>query len=168
MLGMYHALVEARVPFELVHEAFLTPDRIDQFKLIVLADRAALSNDQCAAIKSYVSRGGSVLATFASSLYDEAGAPREGLRPAGAIRAGGCGLSPAGQFKGPVQNPSPPPDTDPQTGRPHPTPDGMGDPPRIITGVSRAAVRPPETSPSPLPLTPTYPDLPMEDVYPRV
>ena len=30
VLGMYHALVEARVPFELVHEAFLTPDRLDR------------------------------------------------------------------------------------------------------------------------------------------
>ena len=30
MLGMYHALVESRVPFELVHEAFLTPDRLDR------------------------------------------------------------------------------------------------------------------------------------------
>ena len=29
MLGMYHALVESRMPFELVHEAFLTPDRLD-------------------------------------------------------------------------------------------------------------------------------------------
>src|SRR5262245_46498179 len=28
VLGMYHALLEARVPFELVHEAFLTPDRL--------------------------------------------------------------------------------------------------------------------------------------------
>ena len=28
MLGMYHSLVESRVPFELVHEAFLTPDRL--------------------------------------------------------------------------------------------------------------------------------------------
>src|SRR6476661_435017 len=45
MLGMYHALVESRVPFELVHEAFLTPDRLNQFKLLILADSAALSNE---------------------------------------------------------------------------------------------------------------------------
>ena len=30
VLGMYHALIEARVPFEVVHEAFLTPDRLDR------------------------------------------------------------------------------------------------------------------------------------------
>ena len=54
VLGMYHALVEARVPFELVHEAFLTPDRLDRFKLLILADAAALSDAQCAAIRDYV------------------------------------------------------------------------------------------------------------------
>ena len=54
VLGMYHALVEARVPFELVHEAFLTPDRLDPFKLLILADAAALSDAQCAAIRGYV------------------------------------------------------------------------------------------------------------------
>src|SRR5678815_4401783 len=35
VLGMYHALVEARVSFELVHEAFLTPERLAPFKLLV-------------------------------------------------------------------------------------------------------------------------------------
>ena len=29
VLGMYHALVESRVPFEMVHEAYLTPERLD-------------------------------------------------------------------------------------------------------------------------------------------
>ena len=86
VLGMYHALIEARVPFELVHEAFLTPDRLDQFRLLILADAAALSDAQCEAIRSYVKRGGSVLATFATSLYDEIGQRRERLRPRRCLR----------------------------------------------------------------------------------
>ena len=40
--GMYHALVEARVPFDLVHEAFLTPEALDRYALVVLANAAAL------------------------------------------------------------------------------------------------------------------------------
>src|SRR5258705_12595475 len=71
VLGMYHALIEARVPFEMVHEAFLTPDRLDRFKVLILADAAALSEAQCDAIRAYVKRGGSLVATFATSLYDE-------------------------------------------------------------------------------------------------
>ena len=99
MLGMYHALVESRVPFELVHEAFLTPDRLDQFKLLILADSAALSDAQCAAIRRYVDGGGSLLATFASSLYDEAGRQRRDFGLADLF-----GVSFAGRVDGPMQN----------------------------------------------------------------
>jgi hypothetical protein len=45
---------------------------------------------------------------------------------------------------------------------------GFGDTTRIIHGVFRLDVRPHADGPSPLTLIPTYPDLPMEDVYPRV
>ena len=76
VLGMYHGLLEARLPFELVHEAFLTADRLDRFKVLVLADAAALSEAQCSAIRDYVQRGGSLVATFASSLFDEFGQRR--------------------------------------------------------------------------------------------
>ena len=81
VLGMYHALVEARVPFEMVHEALLTPDRLDRFKLLILADAAALSDAQCAALEPTSARGGSVLATFATSLYDEQRQPAGRFRP---------------------------------------------------------------------------------------
>jgi hypothetical protein len=163
MLGMYHALVEARIPFELVHEALLTPERLDQFKLLILADRAALSNEQCAAIRGYVSRGGSVLATFATSLYDETGRQRTDFGLADLF-----GVSFAGSIEGPMQNSYLSLDADPQTGRRHPILEGMDETNRIINGVFRVAVRPTQAFPSPLTLIPTYPDLPMEDVYPRV
>jgi hypothetical protein len=59
-------------------------------------------------------------------------------------------------------------DADPATGRRHPVLAGLEDTPRIINGVFRLDVRPTIDFPSPLTLIPTYPDLPMEDVYPRV
>ena len=163
MLGMYHALVEARIPFELVHEALLTPERLDQFKLLILADRAALSSEQCAAIRGYVGRGGSVLATFATSLYDETGRQRADFGLADLF-----GVSFAGQIQGPMQNSYLTLETDPETGRRHPILEGMDDTSRIINGVFRIEVRPSQPFPSPVTLIPSYPDLPMEDVYPRV
>lgn len=163
MLGMYHALIEARVPFELAHEAFLTPDRLDRFKLLILADAAALSDAQCRAIREYVSRGGSVLATFASSLYDETGQQRKDFGLADLF-----GVSFGGRIEGPMQNSYLSLDPDPATGKRHPILDGLADAPRIINGVYRIAVRPTVDFPSPVTLIPTYPDLPMEDVYPRV
>ena len=35
-LGMYHAMVEGRVPFEMVHDQMLEPEQIDRFKLLIL------------------------------------------------------------------------------------------------------------------------------------
>jgi len=163
VLGMYHALVESRVPFELVHEAFLTPDRLDRFKLLILADAAALSDAQCAAIRSFVDRGGSLLATFASSLYDETGRQRDDFGLADVF-----GVSFAGKIDGPMQNSYLSLDADPKTGRRHEILRGLDDTPRIINGVFRVDVRPTIDFPSPVTLIPTYPDLPMEDVYPRV
>ncbi|PYR89763.1 MAG: hypothetical protein DMF84_23255 [Acidobacteria bacterium] len=163
VLGMYHALIEARVPFELVHEGFLTADRLDRFKLLILADAAALSDAQCAAIRSYVQRGGSILATFASSLFDETGRRRDDFGLADVF-----GVSFAGRVDGPMQNSYLSLDADPATGRRHPILDDLDGTPRIINGVFRIDVRPTASFPSPLTLIPTYPDLPMEDVYPRV
>jgi hypothetical protein len=162
-LGMYHALVEARVPFEMVHEKLLTPDRLDRFKLLILADAAALSDAQCAAIRSYVERGGSLLATFASSLYDETGHRREDFGLADVF-----GVSFGGRIDGPMQNSYLSLDADPQTGARHPVLSGLEETTRIINGAFRLDVRPTRSFPSPLTLIPTYPDLPMEDVYPRV
>jgi putative glycosyl hydrolase-like family 6 (GHL6) protein/glycosyl hydrolase family 42 (putative beta-galactosidase) len=163
VLGMYHALVESRVPFEMVHEAVLSSDRLDRFKLLILADAAALSDAQCRAIRDYVGRGGSVLATFASSLYDETGKRRDDFGLADLF-----GVSFGGRVDGPMQNSYLSLDADPATGRRHPVLAGLEDTPRIINGVFRLDVRPTIDFPSPLTLIPTYPDLPMEDVYPRV
>lgn len=162
VLGMYHALVEARVPFELVHEAFLTPERLAPFKVLVLANAAALSDAQCAAIRSFVARGGSLVATFASSLFDESGRRRDDFGLADVF-----GVSFGGRVDGPMQNSYLSLDADPSTGRRHPIVDGLDDASRIINGVYRLEVRPRGPFPSPLTLIPSYPDLPMEDVYPR-
>ncbi len=163
MLGMYHSLIESRIPFELVHEAFLTPDRLDRFKLLILADAAALSDDQCRAIRDYAARGGSVLATFAASLADESGRRRENFGLADLF-----GVTFTGKIDGPMQNSYLSLDADSSTGRRHPVLAGLDGTPRIINGVFRVDVRPTIDFPSPVTLIPTYPDLPMEDVYPRV
>jgi hypothetical protein len=162
VLGMYHALVETRIPFEMVHEAFLTPDRLDRFKLLVLADAAALSDGQCEALRAYVKRGGSLLATFATSLFDEVGRQRSDFGLADLF-----GVSFTGSIDGPMQNSYL--SLEPGEGATrHPVVDGFGDTTRIINGAFRLNVRPAVAFPSPLTLIPTYPDLPMEDVYPRV
>jgi hypothetical protein len=163
VLGMYHALVESRIPFEMVHEAVLTPERLDPFKLLILADAAALSDAQCGAIRDYVGRGGSLLATFSSSLYDETGRRRDDFGLADVF-----GVSFGGKLEGPMQNSYLSLENDPATGKRHPVLAGLDGTPRIINGVFRYELRANAQFTPPLTLIPTYPDLPMEDVYPRI
>lgn len=46
-LGLYHALVEARIPFEMAHDQLLDPEHVDRYKLLLLPNVAALSEKQC-------------------------------------------------------------------------------------------------------------------------
>ena len=138
VLGMYHALVEARVPFEIVHEAFLTPDRLDQFKLLILADAAALSDAQCAAIRAFVDRGGSVLATFATSLYDELGVSARRLRARGSVRR----VVRRHDRRADAELVSEPGCGSGERDSAMPILDGLDDTPRIINGVFRVQVTP--------------------------
>src|SRR3954469_25456795 len=145
VLGMSHALIEARGPVGLVHEALLTPDRLDVYKVIVLADAAALSSAQCDAIRQYVARGGSIVATFASSLFDEFGTRRTDFGLADVF-----GVTFAGRDDvavGPMHNSYLNLETDPATGRRHPILDGLEDTPPILNGAFRV-VRPPTGAPA--------------------
>jgi hypothetical protein len=74
--GMYGLLNEARIPFDFVHEEDLTEERLAQYALLILPNVALLSDPQTKALESYVQRGGSLLATFETGLYDETGTPR--------------------------------------------------------------------------------------------
>ena len=75
--GMYHALVEARVPFELVHEAFLTPEALDRScARRARQRRGAVGRPVRGAPRLRRRAAAASLATFESSLYDESGARR--------------------------------------------------------------------------------------------
>jgi hypothetical protein len=58
--------------------------------------------------------------------------------------------------------------SDPATNRFHPVLRDLEDAYRIINTIFQVKVRPNSEFPAPVTLIPTYPDLPMEDVYPRV
>jgi Hypothetical glycosyl hydrolase 6/Beta-galactosidase trimerisation domain len=75
--GMYQALIEARIPFEMVHDKMLDAAGIGKYKLLLLPNIAALSDLQCEQLRDYVKRGGSLVATYETSLYDEQGNQRD-------------------------------------------------------------------------------------------
>jgi hypothetical protein len=161
-LGYYQALIESRIPFEMVHDGLLDAAHIDRFKVLIFPNIAALSNAQCDQIRQYVQRGGSIVATYETSLYDEWGVRRQDFGLADLF-----GASFDGGIDARMQNSYLRLETDPSTGKRHPILAGLDDAERIINGVSRVHTR--GSSPNrPLTLIPSYPDLPMEEVFPRV
>ncbi len=157
--GICQALIEQRIPFEMVHDALLDPARLAPFKLLILPNIAALSDAQCGQVRSFVEQGGNLVATWETSLYDENGEPRADFGLADLF-----GARYLGSRRGPVKNsylhleqPA------------HPLLRGLEGAGRIINGVHWVDARP--TLPleeNPLTLIPAYPDLPMEKVYPRI
>lgn len=161
-LGLYQALIEGRIPFEMVHDELLDAERLAPLRTLVLPNIAALSEKQCEQIRQFVNGGGNLVATWETSLYDEWGARREDF---GLARL--FGTSFAGRTEGPMLNSYLRLEKDPATGRFHPLLAGLEDASRIINGVNRVIVKPAmEGLSSPLIVVPTYPDLPMEDVFP--
>ena len=162
-LGMYHALIESRIPFEAVNDRLLDEEFLKPFKLLILPNIAALSDAQCEQLRAFVKSGGSIVATFETSLYDEEGAPRQDF----ALRDL-FGVSYDNGVEGPMKNSYLKLKKEVATGAFHPVLNGLEDVYRMINSVYRVKVKPLADFPSPITLVPTYPDLPMEDVYPRV
>jgi len=71
MDGMYYALVEGRFLFDFVHEEKLAPEELKKYSALLLPNTALLSDQQCRQLRAYVDGGGSLLATFETSLYTE-------------------------------------------------------------------------------------------------
>ncbi|MCP5113150.1 MAG: hypothetical protein GY953_20155, partial [bacterium] len=154
-LGFYHALIEARLPFEMVHDRKL--DDVSQFRTLILPNIAALSEAQCSQLGEFVQQGGSLVATFETSLYDEWGKQRREFGLADLF-----GVSFTGRVTRRMQN------SYLTLHNPHPLLAGLEDAERIVNGAKRVDVKGTREFPNPpLTLVPSYPDLPMEEVYPR-
>jgi hypothetical protein len=160
-LGWYQALVESRIPFEMVHDRLLDTTHLAQYATLILPNLAALSDTQCDQLRAFVKNGGNLIATHETSLYDEWGVRRSNFGLADLF-----GVDWTGKVEGPMLNSYIRLEHDalPQ----HMLFTGLEDAPRVIHGVSRIEVAPRERfAEVPLTLIPSYPDLPMEKVYPR-
>jgi hypothetical protein len=163
-LGFYQALVESRVPFEMVHDHLLAADQLHNYKVLILPNIAALSEGQCEQLDAYVRRGGSIVATYETSLCDEWGKRRPDF---GLSKLFACSFG--GKVEERQQNAYLTVERGPNGGTLHPLLAGLENTPRIISAVGRVHVKPHNTGTrAPLTLIPSYPDLPMEDVFPRV
>ena len=106
--GFAQALIRARIPYLPVHADDLDSQAAG-LSVLILANVGGLSDEQCAAIRRFVARGGSLVATGESTLYNEWGEARPDFaiadllrvhrsgqvvrvpEPAGGRRGGGAG-----------------------------------------------------------------------------
>jgi hypothetical protein len=155
--GAYHALVEARIPFEMVHDGLLDAAGLRAYRTLVLPNIAALSEGQCAQLRAFVEAGGGLVATLETSLCDENGDRRTDFGLADLFGAHYAGHTIARQQNAYIDI----------RDRAHPLLEGLAGAGRLIHGVKRVEVRAEGGGPAPLTTMPSYPDLPMEEVYPR-
>jgi hypothetical protein len=69
--GIYDALLRGRFAFDFVHEDRLEPERLSKYRALLLPNVAILSEKHCRQIREYAKAGGSLMAGFETSLYDE-------------------------------------------------------------------------------------------------
>jgi hypothetical protein len=74
--GFVEALTRSRIPHVPVHIDHVDRDSA-KLKVLVLPNIAVMSEAQCAAVRRFAARGGSVVATGVTSLYDEFGDARK-------------------------------------------------------------------------------------------
>ncbi|AJE47827.1 alpha-amylase family protein [Celeribacter indicus] len=157
--GFYHALVEAKLPFDYISDRMLTPERLAGYRVLVMPDVRCLSDAQCAAIDAFVRNGGSVVAAGQTALYDENGERRANFGLADTF-----GTDVAGPTETGLKN------TYLETAGRHALaatlPEGAE---RMIGGSERTPVSLGAGDGVEVPFChlPAFPDLPMEEVYPR-
>ncbi len=98
--GLYYALLEGRFVFDFIHEDDLTAESLKKYSTVLMPNIALLSDEQCRAIRAYAAGGGSLLATFETSLYNEWGQSRQNFGLADVFGVERAGDRSGGVFNG--------------------------------------------------------------------
>ena len=153
--GLYYALLEGRFLFDFVHEGDLDRATLEKYRALLIPNAAYLSDGQCEAIRNYVKGGGSLLATFETSRYDEWGTLRPDFQLADLF-----GAHVAGEVIGPLGN------SYARIERQHPLLEGFRGTALLPGAENRVPIRS-DSAPLILSIVPGYPAFPPEMVYPR-
>ncbi len=154
--GLYYALLEGRFLFDFVHQEDLTPDTLRKYHALLIPNAAYLRHEECDAIRQYVNTGGSLLATFETSRYNEWGDPRKDFALADVFSA-----SITGEVVGPLPN------SYMRIEQRHATLNGFEGTTLLPGPENRVQVRLIDELPLTLSVVPSYPVFPPEMVYPR-
>ncbi len=153
--GMYEALLQGRFVFDFVHQDNLNEAALNKYAALLIPNAAFLSDSECGAIRAYVASGGSVLATFETSRYNEWGDARSDLGLKDLFEA-----STDGKIVGPTGN------SYIRIERSHPIVAGFEGTAILPGSEFRLSVKKISANPLDLSVIPAYPAFPPEMVYP--
>jgi len=154
--GLYYALLEGRFLFDFVHQADLSAETLRKYRALLIPNAAYLSDKECEQIRQYVASGGSVLATFETSRYNEWGDPRPDFALSALF-----GASIAGDIVGPLGN------SYMRIEQRHPILNDFAGTTLLPGAENRVQIRALEPGPLALSVVPYYPAFPPEMVFPR-
>ena len=95
--GLADALVRSHTPFDVLDDVSLEREPLDRYQTLVLPNVACLSDAIAARLTEWVERGGTLIATFETSLYDQWGVRRKNFALAKVF-----GADSAGRIVGPM------------------------------------------------------------------
>jgi len=154
--GLYYALLEGRFLFDFVHQEDLSAETLSRYRALLVPNAAYLSDAQCDQIQRYTADGGSLLATFETSLYNEWGDRRTDFGLAKVFEASvvGDAIGPYGNSYMRIEQ------------RTQVT--GGFDGTALLPGPeNRLRIKVSDQTPQVLTVVPYYPAFPPEMVYPR-
>ncbi len=157
--GWYQALLEGRVPFDLLPVWKLTDETLHRYRVLILPSQTLLPSESLDALERYVANGGGLVACFEAGWRDEWGQPHGDERWA--------------QLFGVQRIGEPPPALRhcylglPELERQHPLLKGFGDTRVLPGGMFLSRVVPVGATKGLLSFIPTYPVHPPEKVYPE-
>ncbi|MEJ7739365.1 MAG: alpha-amylase family protein [Chitinophagaceae bacterium] len=75
--GVESVLMENHIPHDFILDDQVSEERLEKYNLVILPDVRCMSEKEMEVLKTYVREGGSLLATYATSLYDDNGKERK-------------------------------------------------------------------------------------------
>ena len=96
--GFYEALFRSHIPFDVIDDITIEEGIPEKYEVIVLPNVACLSDKGADEIRKFLAKGGNVVATFETSLYDESGFRRDDYALCDCL-----GVKSAGRILGPFQ-----------------------------------------------------------------
>jgi len=77
--GFSQTLIDLHIPFDIIQDELVTEDSLSRYKTLILPNVACMSQDEIEQIERFVSKGGGLIATGETSLYDENYKERKGF-----------------------------------------------------------------------------------------